>query len=99
MIAKEEARNLAMKKIPANWGVEDSQPLILDEYTIEKDFGWGFFYDSQKHIETGEFKYMIAGNAPIIVNRFDSSLHFTGTAYETEHYIKKYEESLKKTQS
>lgn len=55
MITKEEARNLAMKKILGNWDVEDSQPLILNEYRIEKDFGWVFFYNSQKYIETGEF--------------------------------------------
>jgi len=33
----------------------------------------------------------VAGNAPIIVNRFDGSLHFTGTARPTEEYIRDYE--------
>ena len=68
--------------------------VILDEHTIEKRWGWVFFYDSRKHQETGDFKYAIAGNAPIIVNRFDGSLHVTGKASPTEDYIVEYEAQL-----
>ena len=33
--------------------------VILDQDTIQKPWGWVFFYDSRKHEETGDFKYMI----------------------------------------
>ncbi len=85
-----------MKKILSDWNIQDDEPIILDEYTIEKDFGWVFFYSSRKYEETQIISYSLAGNAPIIVNKFDSSLHLTGTARETEYYIDKYEEKLKK---
>lgn len=95
MITQQEARKRAMQKILQNWNVENDEPFIFDESTIEKDFGWVFFYDSRRFIETEEFSYCLAGNAPIIVNRFDGSAHFTGTAYDTEQYITEYEKNLK----
>jgi len=94
MIAEKEAREMVMGEILRNWTIENDEPVILDELTIEKDFGWIFFYNSRKFIETEEFSYTILGNAPIIINKFDGSLHYTGTAYEVEHYITEYESNL-----
>ena len=95
MISKDEAKNVAMAEILKWWGIEDSDPIILEEYTIEKEFGWVFFYDSRKHVETQAFEDTVLGNAPIIVNRLDASTHSTGTALPTEHYIRDYEERLR----
>lgn len=63
---------------------------ILDEHTIEADFGWVFFWQSQRFLETGNSSEQLAGNAPLIVGRRDGSLHVTGTAHPTEHYIQQY---------
>jgi len=61
-------------------------PLALfRELTIERDFGWVFFYGSN---DPG---IPIAGNAPLIVDRRDGSIHVTGTAYPTELYLESYE--------
>ena len=83
-----------MAEIVKSWRIEGDEPVILDEYTVERDFGWVFFYDSRRHQETGAFAYVIAGNAPLIVNKFDSSLHHTGTAFPVEHYIREYVERM-----
>jgi immunity protein 35 of polymorphic toxin system len=96
MIRKDEARAIAMAEILKGWNIAGDEPVILDEYTVERDFGWVFFYDSRKHHETQLFEFVLAGNAPIIVNRFDSSLHTTGTAFPTEHYIHEYEEKIER---
>jgi Immunity protein 35 len=95
MMNSEQAKELAVTKILQDWNIENDEPVILDEFTIEKDFGWVFFYDSHKFIETKETSYRIFGNAPVIVNRFDGSTHYTGTARETEYYIAEYETSLR----
>ena len=95
MITEAEARNLAMEKILRDWTIKNAEPVIIDEITIEKDFGWVFFYDSSRFLETKEFSDTLLGNAPIIVNKFDCSTHYTGTANETEYYIAEYENSLK----
>ncbi|WP_020405488.1 YrhB domain-containing protein [Hahella ganghwensis] len=67
---------------------------VLPDETIERSWGWVFFYQSKAYIETGDFREMLGGNAPIIVNRDSGELIHTGTAYDIEHYIKEYEAAL-----
>jgi|SRR5215475_3946729 len=64
--------------------------VLLDEVTMEKPFGWVFFYDSKRHVETGDFRDAIAGNAPIVVTKADGQLYVTGTAFPIEHYLKEF---------
>jgi hypothetical protein len=100
MIHKDEARALAMTEILRMWGSREAdEPVILDEFTIEREFGWVFFWDSRRHQETQLFEHTQAGNAPIIVNKFDGSLHQTGTAFPTENYILEYEEQLRRAKN
>lgn len=94
MINQTEARILAADYIFYTWTIEGDNFVILDEHTIEKEFGWIFFYSSQKYEETDNISYALAGNAPIIVNKFNSSIHITGTAFDIEYYIAEYEANL-----
>ncbi len=68
--------------------------LVIPEKTIEKSWGWVFFYQSKAYVETGDFCDMLSGNSPIIVNRITGELSYTGTAYDVEHYINEYEATL-----
>ena len=63
--------------------------LLLDD-TLEFKYGWVFFYQSQEYVKTGDFLDGVTGNAPIIVNKYDGSLHVTGTAHTIEKYVKEY---------
>jgi Immunity protein 35 len=63
---------------------------IRDEFTRETDFGWVFFYNSKRYIETGVFSYALAGNAPVIVDRRDGSVTSTATAVPVEVSIERY---------
>jgi immunity protein 35 of polymorphic toxin system len=64
---------------------------LQPDSTIERDFGWVFFYNSTKYLETKNFRDAVAGNAPLIVDRDDGSVHLTGTADPVETYIERYE--------
>ena len=64
--------------------------VIVESATIEGEFGWVFFYDSRKYIETGDDAHAIVGNAPLLVSRADGSLHVTGTALPPEDYIENF---------
>jgi hypothetical protein len=70
--------------------------VIVDSATIERDFGWVFFYQSRRFLETRDPIWKLAGNAPYIVNRLDGALHVTGTARPIEEYIAQYEHDLAK---
>lgn len=67
------------------------EPLsLVNSEILKKDFGWVFFYNSKKYIETGDFRSMLAGNAPFIVDRNSGEIHVTGTAKPIEDYIADY---------
>ena len=63
---------------------------ILAERTEEYEFGWVFYYDSARFIETGDSREALVGNAPLIINRKIGELVVTGTAHDTEYYVDNY---------
>ena len=69
--------------------------VVLDEKTIEKEWGWIYFYQNKKYLETGDFRHMLGGNAPYIVNKSTGKFVVTGTAFDIEYYIKEYETQFK----
>jgi len=93
----EEAVALVDRKINESDPSWPDKPkmIVLSEHTIEKEWGWVFFYQSKRYLETDNFSDRLAGNAPYIVNRQTGDCVVTGTAYPTEHYIEEYEAILK----
>ncbi|TWV99441.1 YrhB domain-containing protein [Chitinophaga pinensis] len=68
--------------------------IIIDEYTIEFEYGWAFFYQTKKFIETGDiFDAIVVG--ALIVNKFTGNLFETGTARTAEEYIEEYVEECR----
>jgi hypothetical protein len=100
MLTKEEARALVLaelSRISMNMNRDPDDPIelvILDEHTIEKNWGWVFFYSTDRYVETGHIRYALAGNAPFIVNRETGELQVTGTAEPIGYYIAKYERRI-----
>lgn len=68
--------------------------VVLEGKTIEKEWGWVFFYQSKGYLESGDFRDMLDGNAPFIVNRHTGAITVTGTAYDIGHYIDEYDAAL-----
>jgi hypothetical protein len=97
MIDREQAKSLVEKEIntPDATSYENLKLVILDDLTIEKEWGWVFFYNTEEYVKTGDFSESLVGNAPYIVNKYTGELVVTGTAYEIEDYIKEYESKLK----
>jgi hypothetical protein len=85
-----EARRLAQDQLTAIASSSHMALALLDEHTIEVDFGWIFFWTSTKYRETGEFRYAVAGNGPLIVDRRDGSVHEASTARTIEETIESY---------
>ncbi len=71
----------------------DSDLLVLEALTQEYDFGYVFFYDSERHVETQISEYAIGGNAPIIFEKTTGQMLVTGTANPIESYIEAYQNS------
>jgi hypothetical protein len=100
MLTQEQARSLVVARLGGPRLYPDGEPLefvVLDEHTIEKPWGWVFFYSSKRYHETGEIRYALAGNAPFIVNMHTGELRSTGTAQPIAYYIDQYERTLDPT--
>ena len=72
----------------------DDWAVVQEDLTIEKPWGWVFFYQSRRYLETGEFSSQLVGNSPIIVNRATGVATMTGTAEPVEAYIREYEQEI-----
>src|ERR1039457_5978302 len=92
MLTRSEAHSLAeayLQSLAIEGGV-----VILPAPTIERSFGWVFFWQSREFVETGDPGARLVGNAPLIVNLHDRAVCATGTALPIENYIAVYEASL-----
>jgi immunity protein 35 of polymorphic toxin system len=71
--------------------VEDGDDLVLlEKETLERPFGWVFFYNSKRFVDTHDDRYALIGNGPLIVDRLDGSVHLTGTACPLEFFLERY---------
>jgi hypothetical protein len=92
MIDHDSARALVLRQLSAMPAAfMDDDWVILDHHTIERSWGWVFCYDSRKYLETGDDRFLVAGNAPFIVRRIDGAVFITGTARPLEDYIEDFE--------
>ena len=85
MLSERDARQIANEYL-------DSDVYVITSVE-EVDPGWIVYYDSRQHQQTGEFRHSVAGNAPLIVDRDDGSVHITGTAHPVAEYVRQYAES------
>ena len=91
MIDKATAEKMVADYVNASYHVDGDELIVVDEATIEKDYGWVFFYTSRRFLETGDICYMVAGNGPIIVDRQNGTMIQLGTALPVKEYIEEYE--------
>jgi hypothetical protein len=90
-MTKDEARAIALSYVSDQEPGAGCDLVLLESKTIERTFGWVFFYDSKEHAETGDLRYALAGNAPIVITRADGVVHETGTALPLEKYLEQFE--------
>jgi len=92
MLAREEAQRLVEARLASDAQGEDLA--VIDSSTVERPFGWVFFYDIREYLQTGKASAVLAGNSPYIVNRFTGAVVATGTGHPLEYYVATYEASL-----
>ena len=90
ILTKEESYELAKRKVKEFSKEAQIELEIMPEYTYEFEFGWVFFYQSSEYVKTLNLEYLVGGNAPIIVDKFNSFTIETGTGHEVDFYIEKY---------
>lgn len=93
-LTKEDANRVALNYL-TKLEQEVGEPLgLVNTETLDKPFGWVFFYNSKAYLDTGDIGSMLGGNAPFIVNRNTGEVFVTGTIKPVEDYIADYESDL-----
>jgi hypothetical protein len=90
MIDFDEARRRAEELIGRTRLGRRGELTICDQLTRAEDFGWVFFYDSRRYLETNDPAWALGGNAPIIVDKDSGVAELTGTSHPIEYYITAY---------
>lgn len=87
----EEAYKIVKRRIrdiSANSGIEVR---IVEEATIEKEYYWVFFYNSNLYLDGNGLSYCLSGNAPLIVDKIKGEVFETGTAHPIEFYMSEFD--------
>lgn len=71
--------------------------VIQEDRTVERPFGWVFFYVPRKYLASRDVRDLVPGNAPLVVHRRDGSVAHLATsippARAIEIYEKRWEDS------
>jgi hypothetical protein len=85
-----EAKNLAEWHLANVAGASPDAVVIIDDSTIETDFGWIFVWNSRRYSESRDFRDTLLGNVPLIVDRANGSVHETCTFLSIDEIIDRY---------
>jgi hypothetical protein len=88
ILTREAAQGLVLEYVS---NPESRDDIAITE-VIERPFGWVFYYNSKRYAETGDDKYQLLGNYPILVDRHTCTLHQTGLG-KIEDCIATYEKT------
>lgn len=93
MIDKETAKKIACEYIETLFfeGSDEYELVLMDEYTIEKPYGWIFSYNTKKFLLTKDYGDALVSNGPVIVNKETGSLTPIGGGPFMKEEIREYE--------
>ncbi len=94
MITKAQAETIVSERINQPDPYWPEKPEMVITRVEERELGWVIYYDSRRHVESGDYRDALAGNAPYFVARDDGSLWDTGTAAPLEERIREAERRL-----
>ena len=89
-IDKAQATAIARKTI-ATVPPHSPDLVLQEDRTVERDFGWVFFYTTRKFLETRDKKHLMPGDAPLVVLREDGSTRHLGTSVPPKRAIELFE--------
>jgi hypothetical protein len=75
MISELEAVEIATRFIASMATAVDGGVAIASAETIRKPYGWIFFYNSRRYLETGDPLEGLGGNGPVVVEQEGARVH------------------------
>lgn len=88
----EEAKALVLQRLRERGVGGPDGVAIIESCTVEKSYGWIFFYNSLRYVQTGELIYSLVGQGPVIVIAESREIIELGSALPPEVAIRVTEE-------
>jgi hypothetical protein len=89
-VTLDDAKNAVLRELNKGRSV-DEELVLMEEHTIAKPYGWIFFYNSRRYVETRDFLHALEGNGPVVVERRTGRMTHLGTARPTDEVIADFE--------
>lgn len=70
--------------------------VIVPEQTLERDFGWVFFYVPQRFAQSRDPRDLVPGNGPLVVYRANGRTEYLPSAVPPQAAISELERRLAK---
>jgi len=95
MVTKDEAMAIVQQRLDASLFPNDR---IVVSRVDEHSWGWVFFYNSRRCIDTRDIRHALAGNVPLFVTRDDGVLHgpVAGSGVPVEEHLRLVEHKVLK---
>jgi hypothetical protein len=82
-LTRDEATGIARQRLAILSAEASLEFILLPEYVVEFELGWIFYWDSKRHVETQDFADAVGGNAPLIIDSQEGTIHQTFTSLGT----------------
>lgn len=66
--------------------------VILEDRTVVKAYGWVFFYNTRRFVETGNFLHALGGNGPVVYERASGDIVELPSHSPPDVVLREYEE-------
>lgn len=86
------AREIARETVAALADHHDY--VLMEDQTVERPFGWVFFYTTRGYLMTRDPQHLVPGTAPFAVHRANGSVHHLATSVPPGQAIAIYESML-----
>lgn len=90
-MGKSQARQIVLDELNSMHKNSGYRRVILDDETIAKPYGWVFFYNSERYLETQNVLDGLCGNGPVVFEAATSMITWLGTALPAEDEIRVFE--------
>ena len=91
MMTKQQAREAVAAKLQDRWNRPDDTFVVIDTLILELPFGWIFFYNSKKFVETKRLSLAVSGNGPVFVNKHSGVVEFCDHSKTLREFIPEFE--------
>lgn len=88
-----EAKRLVQDYLNRLYPPEDGRPAVttVESETVERPYGWFFFYNTVKALQTENMDHSLIGNGPILVRRGDGRIVEFSSFYSVNAAVTAYE--------